>query len=212
MKEKLKYHLWAVIFTLVYIIGFTAVFISRGDYEFLWYVLVLVLLAGLVGITINRSDFDRIIIWGLSLWGFLHMAGGGIKVDGGILYTLVLLPIFDAGNELMILKYDQAVHFFGFGVATLVVYHLLRPYLSAQTKMAVIIVITVVAGTGLGVLNEIVEFIAVLAIPDTNVGGYYNTALDLVFNTLGAVAAAFYIAYYREPKIYSHKYGAFKKN
>ena len=210
--EKLKYHFGAVVFTIVYIIGFTAVFISSGDYEFLWYVLVLVLLAGLVGVTINRSDFDRIIIWGLSLWGFLHMAGGGIKVGSGILYTLVLLPIFDAGNELMIFKYDQAVHFFGFGVATLVVYHLLRPYLSVQTKMSVVIVITVVAGTGLGVLNEIVEFIAVLAIPDTNVGGYYNTALDLVFNTLGAIAAAFYIAYYREPKIYTPKYGAFKKN
>ncbi len=43
---------------------------------------------------------------------------------------------------------------------------------------------------GLGVLNELIEFSAVLVFPDTNVGGYFNTALDLVFNTLGALAAA----------------------
>ena len=38
-------------------------------------------------------------------------------------------------------------------------------------------------------LNEMIEFSAVLMVPDTNVGGYYNTALDLVFNALGAVIA-----------------------
>ena len=42
---------------------------------------------------------------------------------------------------------------------------------------------------GLGAVNEIIEFTAVLAVPDTNVGGYYNTALDLCFNAGGAVIA-----------------------
>jgi putative membrane protein len=42
---------------------------------------------------------------------------------------------------------------------------------------------------GLGALNEIVEFAAVVASPSTGVGGYYNTALDLVFNGLGATLA-----------------------
>ena len=42
---------------------------------------------------------------------------------------------------------------------------------------------------GLGATNEIIEFSAVLMVPDTNVGGYINTALDLCFNALGAVIA-----------------------
>ena len=42
---------------------------------------------------------------------------------------------------------------------------------------------------GVGALNEIIEFIAVLSVPDNNVGGYYNTVLDIVFNTIGALFA-----------------------
>ena len=36
--------------------------------------------------------------------------------------------------------------------------------------------------------------LAVLTIPNTNVGGYENTGWDLVFNALGAVVAAVAIA------------------
>jgi hypothetical protein len=39
---------------------------------------------------------------------------------------------------------------------------------------------------GLGALNEVVEFIAVLTLPETNVGGYINTGWDLVYNAIGA--------------------------
>jgi hypothetical protein len=43
---------------------------------------------------------------------------------------------------------------------------------------------------GFGALNEVVEFIAVLTIPNTNVGGYENTGWDLVANLTGTVVAA----------------------
>jgi len=46
---------------------------------------------------------------------------------------------------------------------------------------------------GAGALNEIVEFVATVLVPETNVGGYYNTALDLVFNAAGALVAGLYI-------------------
>jgi len=120
------------------------------------------------------------------------MAGGGVIINGAVLYALPLIPIVGTG-DLSILKYDQFVHFFGFGVSTLVVYHLLRPYLNEKVNWKVIYPILVVAGAGMGVLNEIIEFIAVLLVPNTGVGGYANTALDLVFNTLGAIAAVFLI-------------------
>jgi len=181
-----------VFFNLLYVLGFAAYYISIRNYEFLWYVLVLVGFFLLIGLTIRKSNFDYVILWGLSIWGLLHMAGGGVIVNGGVLYTLQLIPLVGTG-ELTILKYDQLVHFFGFGVATLVVYHLLKPYLNEKTNWKVVYPILVAAGVGLGAFNEIVEFIAVLSISDTNVGGYENTVLDLVFNTLGAIAAVIFI-------------------
>lgn len=181
-----------ILFNLVYILGFTLYYVSIKNFEFLWYVAVLVFFFALILSTIHKSKFDYIILWGLSLWGLMHMAGGGVIVGGAVLYALPLIPIAGSG-DLFILKYDQFVHFFGFGVSTLVVYHLLRPYLNERANWKIIYPILIVAGAGLGVLNEIVEFTAVLVFPETGVGGYANMALDLVFNTLGAIAATFFI-------------------
>jgi hypothetical protein len=43
---------------------------------------------------------------------------------------------------------------------------------------------------GLGAMNELVEFAATLLVPETNVGGYFNTGWDLVSNLVGVVIAA----------------------
>lgn len=188
-------------FNLAYAAGFGLKYLLAGNYEFLWYVAVLVFFFILILATWKRAQFDAVILWGLSIWGFLHMAGGGVKVGDGVLYGLHLIPIIGSG-ESFILKYDQAVHFFGFAVATVVVYHLLKPYLNEVTNWKVIYPILVVAGMGLGALNEIVEFIAVVIFPNTGVGGYFNTALDLVFNMLGAIAATVFIhLYYRRKNL-----------
>ena len=48
-------------------------------------------------------------------------------------------------------------------------------------------------GMGFGALNEMIEFIATLTIPETNVGGYNNTGWDLVFNLIGCALAAIII-------------------
>ena len=50
-------------------------------------------------------------------------------------------------------------------------------------------------GMGIGAGNEIAEFSAVLFIERTGVGGYYNTAWDLVFNSLGALLGVIVIAF-----------------
>ena len=49
------------------------------------------------------------------------------------------------------------------------------------------------AGMGFGAFNEIVEFVATLTVPDTNVGGYINTGWDLVANMVGAIMACTWI-------------------
>jgi hypothetical protein len=56
-----------------------------------------------------------------------------------------------------------------------------------------LMVLCAAAGVGFGALNEVIEFIAVLTIPNTNVGGYENTGWDLVANLVGATVSALII-------------------
>ena len=186
---KLKPSHWAVlVFTLAYVVGFAAWFLAIGNVEFLWYIATLLFFVVLIALTIGRTKFPPFILWGLSVWGLAHMAGGGIKVGGNVLYALVLIPIVGDG-ELRILKYDQVVHFYGFAVTAVVLWHLLRTNFPALRGTWTIYCFSALASMGLGCLNELIEFAAVLGLPDTNVGGYYNTALDLAFNSAGAVIA-----------------------
>jgi hypothetical protein len=186
---KLKPSHWAVlVFTIAYVVGFAAWFLAIGNVEFLWYIATLLFFVGLIALTIGRTKFPPYILWGLSVWGLAHMAGGGIEVGDSVLYALVLIPIVGDG-ELRILKYDQVVHFYGFAVTAIVLWHLLRTNFLALRGTWTIYCFPALASMGLGCLNELIEFAAVLGLPDTNVGGYYNTALDLAFNSAGAVIA-----------------------
>jgi putative membrane protein len=121
------------------------------------------------------------------------MAGGGVTVGDGVLYSLPLVPIIGTG-EMTILKYDQLVHAYGFGVTAWVLWHLLSRHYPVLRGSWTVLVYPALAAMGLGAVNEIIEFIAVLSVPDTNVGGYLNTALDLCFNALGAVTAMVIVA------------------
>jgi uncharacterized membrane protein YjdF len=178
-----------LLFTLAYVAIFGGLFIAAGNSEFVWYVATLVIFLVLIAATQRVAQFPALILWGLALWGLAHMAGGGVRVGNGVLYSYVVLPLANTG-ELAVLKYDQIVHFYGFGVATLVLWHVLRRNFPALDGTKTIFAFAVLGGMGLGALNELIEFAAVVAFPNTNVGGYFNTSLDLVFNTLGALTAA----------------------
>ncbi len=159
------------------------------NYEFVIYALVIVVFFTLILLTQRRVEFPRFMLWGLTLWGFLHMAGGHLDVGGKRLYELVLLPVLTRGAD-TIFRYDHAVHLVGFGVATLVCYHLLRPHLKHHAhRNRMVCVLAVLMGMGLGAFNEVIELLVVMAAPESGVGGYFNTAFDLLFNMAGAVLA-----------------------
>lgn len=185
-----------VIFNLTYIIAFLTYYLSIRNYEFLWYVGVLVFFFILILGTIHKSKFDYFILWGLSFWGLMHMSGGGLIVNGEVLYRFVI-PIFQIGGE-DILRFDQFVHFFGFGVATIVGHHLLKPYLNKNTNWKVVYPLIIFMGMGAGALNEMVEFVAFVIFSETGVGGYINMSLDLVFNSMGAIVGAVIIGFRRK--------------
>jgi hypothetical protein len=96
------------------------------------------------------------------------------------------------------LKYDQVVHAYGFGLTTWICWQGLqrafeRRGVSVRPTVG-LLMLCVAAGMGFGAANEVVEFIAVLTISGTNVGGYENTGWDLVSNLVGSVIAAVLIA------------------
>ena len=170
---------------------FAFVFAKRKNYEFMIYIGVIIFFLFLILYTNKKINYPSSILWGLTLWSLLHMSGGGIYVNGRKLYALMIYPI--VGEPYNIFKFDQFVHIVGFFVATLVIYHLIKPKLIKNHGWIALSIVVVMAGFGLGALNEVVEFIATVITPETGVGGYENTALDLVSNLIGAILAMVYI-------------------
>lgn len=183
----LRHRLPLALFTLAYVLGFTAWAVARGNTEFLFYAGVMVVLIGAVLLADRRVRFSPGVMWGLSVWGALHMAGGIVPIGGGrVLYDLILVPIVGP-----VLRFDQVVHAYGFGVTTVACWQALQgivgPIRRAGPGLALLVACM---GMGFGALNEVVEFTATLIMARTNVGDYVNNALDLVANMCGAGVAA----------------------
>jgi hypothetical protein len=135
----------------------------------------------------ERVGFSGPVLWALAAWGLLHAAGGILYVGEGVLYRFKPVPGLP--------RFDQAVHVFGFGAATIAVWQGLRTRLLRGTRPgAGVGFVVALAGMGVGALNEVLEFLSTRVLPETNVGGYVNTGWDLVYNALGATAAAAWIA------------------
>ena len=166
--------------------------VTRGNFEFLIYIGVMIVLVGVVAAVHIRVHLTLPVLWCLSIWGLLHMMGGLVPVpetwaingDIRVLYSLWLIP--DR------LKYDHVVHAFGFGVTTWVCWQGLRAAFADRGLVEPtfgLLVLCAAGGMGFGAMNEVVEFTAVLLVPETNVGGYLNTGWDLVANLSGTILA-----------------------
>ena len=58
-----------------------------------------------------------------------------------------------------------------------------------------LIVFAILSAIGIGLLNAVIEFgMVIFADAADAVGGYYNTALDLVFNLIGAIIGAVFVS------------------
>jgi hypothetical protein len=171
-----------LIFNLLYL-GISAWVAARtGNVEFIFYVVVLLLLIVGIGALHMAIRLPQLALWGLSLWGVGHMLGGMCPIgDDSVLYNLWLIPEW--------LKYDQLTHAYGFGVATWICWLGMRARLADPRPRPGLMVLVLLAGMGLGAMNEVVEFAATQNIADVNVGGYANTGWDMVFNLIGCAMA-----------------------
>lgn len=193
MHKMKKEHLILLAINLILIVGFGASFVARLNFEFIIYVGVTLFVMGLVGASIGKVDYTLGSLVGLTVWSALHMAGGGITFGDGRLYDVMLIRL---SNDYPIWRYDQLVHIWGFGASTLVMYSLLRSSLAKPNGNPIALsVVLVMAGLGVGALNEIVEFVVSVCVPQSGVGGYVNTSLDLCADLVGAVLGLIYIRF-----------------
>lgn len=174
---------------LAMLVCFTIYYIIKSNWEFVIFVIVIVGVLALLIYTNRRVQYTKWSLWGLTLWAALHMFGGVIYIGGTRLYEIILIPLDDN-----VFRYDQFVHIIGFGVATYIMYEVLRPLLRKDIhRFAALSIIVVMAGLGVGAFNEIIEFGIAQASPDNKIGGYLNTSLDLYADLLGSMLALIFI-------------------
>ncbi len=187
-------------FTFLYIAIAIATSLMRGNREFVFYIAVMAVIIFGLDFLHRRVGLSSSMLWALSIWGLTHMAGGLAPIPAawhspdvpGVLYNLWFIRD--------VLKYDQVVHAYGFGITTWLCWQALISRISGPKNepraTPGLMILCAAAGMGFGAFNEIIEFIATLTLPETNVGGYANTGWDLVSNFIGACGAALLIYFF----------------
>lgn len=186
MKEHTSWALW--IFNATYLFWGGAYFLQDLNFEFVIYVAVIIAIIGGVLLTAHVSDFPVWQLWLLSIWGLMHVLGGAVTIDNGVLFGYHIYPFLDLGGEFYILKYDQVVHFYLYGVVALMALHLLRK-VSGSGHFWLLASMAILVSLGVSALNEIMEFLIAVTVERNGVGGYENAMLDLIFNFSGALFA-----------------------
>lgn len=184
-----------------YVIGFSAFYLIAGglyfardlNLEFVIYVAVIVAIFGGVFATLRHTQFPVWMLWLLSLWGLMHVAGGSVQTVDGVLFAYRIYPFLDLGGDFYILKYDQVVHGYLYALVALMSYHTLRVPLRISGHTFFVALAAALISLGISGLNEIMEFLIAVTVERNGVGGYENAMLDLIFNWSGAVIAV--IAY-----------------
>ena len=199
--RKAKYPRSIILAVALYLVAAFSAAVTQQNWEFLKvYIPFFVIVAGVVALMHARVNFSNFLLWCFAFWGAVHFAGGLVRLPDGWNFdgeNQVLYSWWVAGQWL---KYDHCVHTFGFGACTWLTWEALRASVQQRLGRKLfpslgMIALCIFAGMGLGALNEIIEFIAVLIIPETNVGGYVNTGWDLVANLTGCLFAGILILF-----------------
>ena len=130
--------------------------------------------------------YERLGLWLFNVWLILHILGGLASYKGIRFYDLIVLDL--VGGPYHILKYDQFVHFYCYLVIAILMWSVIRKIAKPDANRITVCVVNVLAASSIGAINEVIEFMAVVMLDSQGVGGYTNTAIDLVANFIGAIA------------------------
>lgn len=177
------------LFNGVYLLGAAIYFARDLNLEFVIYVAVIIAFVVLVLGTWHYTKFPIWMLWAFSLWGLMHVLGGAVETRDGVLFAYRIYPFLDFGGDFFVLKYDQLVHFYLYGLVGVMTYHLIRLKLHTRGHSALAFWLAVLVSVGISAQNEIMEFLIAVTVERNGVGGYENAMLDLMFNTAGALLA-----------------------
>lgn len=181
-------------FNIGYILIFTLFALWRGNYEFLFYSVGIFAIVWYIHRNYHTFYFTKSTLILLSIFGFLHLFAGQFMIGDVRLYDYWLIPDM--------LKFDNVVHALGGGIAGFISYNFLSPHLDSTFKRSSFFIIILIAtmASGFGAFNEIIEFIAVVFLDAAEaVGDYTNTAIDLVYNLIGALLVSMAFFFYTSP-------------
>jgi hypothetical protein len=167
-------------------VGLLTLGIATGQAN--WPVYAVVVLAGAIVVArIHlRVGLSTPTIWGLVVFALGHLAGGMVPVGDGVLYQLWLVD--------GVVRYDNLQHAVGFGFVGRAIWETLQRRLAPtdHDRPRVALWIVVLGATAAGSVNEIVEYLLTLVLPAHQVGGYDNTARDLIANLAGGLAVGWW--------------------
>lgn len=185
-----------IIANLLYLIPASIIFLQKSNMEFVAYELIVIGL-GLLFLNFYKKAYMKLHeLWLFSIWGFMHLMGGLLVFPNGkVLYQQIVFDILNNGGGYVLLKMDQVIHFYGFGLVAFIMYRILKEKAPQASNVFVGVFATIIA-IGFGALNEVIEFAVVLSTEFNGVGDLYNMGLDLMFNLAGAIIGAL-IQYFR---------------
>jgi len=183
MKFFLRKHIYkmANIFTIIYLGYFLYRAFVIGNREFAGYIFMFILLFILANLFFEKYVRQYIYLYSFIV-GFLllHILGGIIYLDGIKMYDYYFFGL---------VRYDWFMHILGGFLSARIAYEMVKEnFIYTKNSSQILIMIIIVLAIGVGTLNEIIEFIAVIFLnAQEAVGGYYNNLTDICNNLLGSI-------------------------
>lgn len=183
-----------VVFTLLYQSALASWAITQNNYEFLYYSAIQLGFAALLYFAHKRIHYSINLLWLLSLWGLIHLAGGLVHVpeswvEAGTSRSLQDLKVISN------LSYQHIEHFYGFFLVTWVSWQTLCSIIHTRYQRRLmpsfgLLVLCATSSMGYGAFNELAEFLATKIIAETQITGYQDTSWDMVANAAGVFFAS----------------------
>jgi hypothetical protein len=149
------------------------------------YAVSMALVIALIAWIDAHVHFSRWVLWGLIAWLLGHLVGGLWVLHGEVMYGhWIIEPV---------VRFDNVVHAWGFGVAGVATLEAMRPSLGTPSRVVVFVIVWF-GGMATGALNEVIEWLGTKVQENTNVGGFENAMRDLASNAVGAAGAGWWCA------------------
>ena len=191
-KEKFQMKLFTL-FTVKVLIAFIIFAIIVKNHEFIYYGAVLLTLILIIYFIHRKIRLHLPIFILLCTVILMHTVGGLLRFNGIKLYDITF----------GIIKYDNIIHFLSAFTMVFIFYNLIYKFVLPcnEKRDFYLFTILVLMTAGFGTMIEFVELFAVLFFnAEKAVGDYFNNAVDLIINFIGASIASLLVVYYHRKK------------